>query len=211
MIRITMKNIVNIIILTILISCASSKSTELKSNKTISKVFNKSEVKDLQIIFDFFNAQICDSKKMNKDLLNECYEKYCSEIKEQQETEYEFRSKVNFKEQLEMYEKINKSTFNTIWHFQKSLPIRERKDTLKYLGLSYTGKYKDFLHIYGKENKAVLEYSESFNASGDLSLIMMMGLLMNYDYYDISDIRTKLIIAIQYLTLNDQNSRIEKY
>tara|TARA_R110001583_G_scaffold195006_1_gene368456 strand:+ start:231 stop:677 length:447 start_codon:yes stop_codon:yes gene_type:complete len=148
---------------------------------------------------------------MNKDLLNECYEKYCSEIREQYKVEYEFNPKVNFKQQLEMYNKIDKSTFNEIWDFQKKWTTKTQSDTLKHLGLSYTGKYKDFLQNYGKVNKAIHQYSESFNASGDLSPTMTAGLLMSYEYYDISDIRTKLIIAIQYLTLNDQNKRIEQY
>ena len=101
----TMKKIVYILITIILTSCSSSESIELKSNKAISETFNDSEIKDLQIIFDFFNQQICDSKNLNKDLLNECYEKYCSEIREQQKTENEFNPKVNFEKQLEMYKK----------------------------------------------------------------------------------------------------------
>ncbi len=105
----------------------------MKLNKTISETFNKSEIKDLQIIFDFFNEQICDSKELNKDSLNECYEKYCSEIRKQQKTEYEFNTRVNFEQQLEMYKQIDKSTFKEIWYFQQSWPHREQIDTLKYI------------------------------------------------------------------------------
>ena len=195
----------------ILISCTTSESTELKSNKTISETFNKSEIKDLQIIFDFFNGQICDSKKLNNDLLNDCYEKYCSEIREQQKTENGFNPKVNFEKQLEMYKKIDKSTFEKIWYFQQSWPHREQKDTLKYISFSPETKYFEFLEKYGKENKLVNYYSDSFKAAGDISPTMNASLIMQYELYDISDLRTKLIIAIHYLTLNDQFYRKEKY
>ena len=195
----------------ILISCTSSKSTELKSNKTISETFNKSEIKDLQIIFDFFNGQICDSKKLNTNSLNECYEKYCSEIREQQKTEYEFNPKVNFEQQLEIYKQIDKSTFNEIWYFQKSLPIRERKDTLKYISLNTRGKYIKFLEKYGEENKAIFEYFDSLKNAEDMSPVMFADLIMSYEKYETKDIRTKLFISIHYLTLNDQFYRKEKY
>jgi len=112
-----------------------SKSIELKSNKTISETFNESEINDLQIIFDFFNGQICDSNKLDYYSLNECYEKYCSEIREQQKTENEFNPKLDFEQQLEMYKQIDKSTFKEIWYFQQSWPRREQKDTLKYISL----------------------------------------------------------------------------
>ena len=205
-----MKKIIYIIISTILISCSTSESIELKSNKTISETFNESEIKDLQIIFDFFNGQICDSKKMDYDSLNECYEKYCSEIRKQQKLGNEFNIKVNFEQQIEMYKKVNKSTFNQIWGLSKSWNYKT-SDTLKYLGLNTIGKYNVFLKKYGEENKPIFDYYENFNATGDISPSMNASLIMQYELYDISDLRTKLIIAIHYLTLNDQNTRNEKY
>ena len=205
-----MKKIIYIIISTILISCSTSESIELKSNKTISETFNESEIKDLQIIFDFFNGQICDSKKMDYDSLNECYEKYCSEIRKQQKTENEFNPKVDFEQQLEMYKRLNNKNFDIIWQIDKNWNYKS-SDTLKYLGLNYVGKYKKFLKKYGEENKAIFDYYKHLNAAGDISPSIIAGLIMNYELYDISDIRTKLVIAIHYLTLNDQNWRKEKY
>ena len=205
-----MKKIIYIIITVILTSCSTSESIELKSNKTISETFNESEINDLQIIFDFFNGQICDSNKLDYNSLNECYEKYCSEIREQQKTENQFNPKVDFEQQLEMYKNINKSTFNQIWGLSKSWNYKT-SDTLKYLGLNTVGKYNMFLKKYGEENKPIFEYYENFNAAGDISPSMNASLIMQYELYDISDLRTKLIMAIHYLTLNDQIYRKEIY
>ena len=40
---------------------------------------------------------------------------------------------------------------------------------------------------------------------------MIAHLLKNYEYYKISDVRVRFIIAIHYLTLNDFLKRKEKY
>ncbi len=192
----------------ILISCTSSKSTELKSNKTISETFNESEIKDLQIIFDFFNGQICDAKNSNNDSLNKCYEKYCSEIKSEMNLKGGFNPKIDYKKQLELYEKINKANFNKIWKIGKSYNLRT-KENLIDLELNYNGKYLDFLKKYGEENKTIHSYYESIKNSGDISPSTSAILILNYKLFEPSDIRSKLIIAIHYLTLNDDFNRKE--
>jgi len=191
-------------------SCSTSESTDLKSNKTISETFNESEIKDLQIIFDFFNNQICNSKKLNNESLNECYEIYCYEIREQRKTGFNFNSKIDFEKQLEMYKRIDKSTFKEIWYFQNRKDINSL-DNYKYLEYSYLGKYKSFLKNYGQENKAIHNFYEGIEFEGGINPSTLGGLDIHYENFDISDIRTKLVIAIQYLTFNDQLERIEKY
>ena len=180
----------------------------MNSDALIKKTFNKSEIKDLQKIFDFFNSEICAS---NYEKLNECYLHYCLGIKSQIEKTTDFNTNLNYKKQENLYSKIHNNTFKEIWNYQKSLPINERKDTLKFLGLNYEGKYRKFLNEYGKENKEIESYAESFNVSAGLSPSMIAELSFNYESFNIYEMKTKLIIAIHYLTLNDQNWRNEKY
>ena len=205
-----MKKIIYIIILTILISCSTSEKRELKSNKTISEIFNKSEINDLQIILDFFNGQICDSNKLNNDYLNKCYEKYCSEIKSEMILNGGFNPKIDYEKQLELYEKIDKANFNKIWKIGKSYNLRT-KENFKHLELNYKGKYLDFLKKYGEENKTIHSYYESIINAGDISPSTSAILILNYKLIKPADIRSKLIIAIHYLTLNDNFNRKEKY
>lgn len=203
-----MKKITYILIAFFLTNCTFESNSDLSSDILIKKTFNKSEIKDLQKIFDFFNSEIYNSNCKN---LNECYLNYCSGIKSQIEKTVAFNTNLNFEKQENLYHKIHNNTFKEIWSYQKSLPINERKDTLKYLGLNYEGKYRKFLNEYGKENKEIENYAESFNVSADLSPSMIAELSMNYESFNIYELKTKLVIAIHYLTLNDQNWRNEKY
>ena len=203
-----MKKVTYILIVLFLISCTPESIGSLNSDTLIKKTFNKSEIKDLQKIIDFFNNEICNS---NYENLNECYQNYCSKRKKQVELNVEFNTNINFEKQQKLYSKIQNNTFKEIWSFQKSLPIRERKDTLKYLSFNHNGKFVEFLKQYGNENKKIKNYYESFLMFRDISPSMFAGVLMEFEDYDIKDIRSKLIFAIHYLTLNDQNLREEKY
>lgn len=84
-------------------------------------------------------------------------------------------------------------------------------DTLKYLDLRTDGKYAEFLKKLGKENEVVQEYYEELQASVGISPGMAAHLLMNPEDYDVNDVRVKLLVAIHYLTMNDQYERNETY
>jgi len=203
-----MKKIIYILIAFFLTNCTFESNSDLSSDILIKKTFNKSEIKDLQKILDFFNNEICNSDYKK---LNQCYENYCLEIISQIEKTVAFNTNLNYEKQRDLYNKISNNTFKEIWRFQKSLPIYERKDTLKYLVFNYEGKYRKFLNEYGKENYAVKNYAENYNVSADLGPAMIAELSMNYKSFRINELKTKLVIAIHYLTLNDQNWRNEKY
>ncbi|WP_442267004.1 hypothetical protein ACSIGC_04715 [Tenacibaculum sp. ZS6-P6] len=67
------------------------------------------------------------------------------------------------------------------------------------------------MNKYGKENKAVKDYVNNFNIASDFGPTMISQVIMNYEAFQIEDIKSKLLIAIHYLTLNDQHWREEKY
>ncbi len=203
-----MKKITYILIAFFLTSCFSESNSTLSTDNLINETFNKSEIKDLQHILDFFNNEICNSNYGN---INECYLNYCLEIITQFEKTGTFNSNLNFEKQRKLYSKIDNNTFNEIWVFQKNLPLNERKDTLKNLELNYEGKYRNFLNEYGKENIEIKKYDESYNVSAGLSPSMFAEMAENYELFKITKLKTKLVIAIHYMTLNDQNWRNEKY
>ena len=72
-----MKKIIYILIAFFLTNCTFESNSDLSSDILIKKTFNKSEIKDLQKILDFFNNEICNSDYKK---LNQCYENYCLEI-----------------------------------------------------------------------------------------------------------------------------------
>ncbi|SNR15178.1 hypothetical protein [Tenacibaculum jejuense] len=204
-----MKKIIYMLLILVLINCSTKKeSNSLYSDALIQKTFTKNEIKDLQKILDFFNSEMCKSVQEN---INDCYLTYCSRIEAEVKKHGMYKAHIDFKKQYEVYKQINSNTFREIWLFQQSLPLRERKDTLKYLGFNHSGKYIRFLNEYGKENKAVKHYIANFNTALDFGPSMINQVIMNYETFQIENIKSKLLIAIHYLTLNDQNLRKEEY
>jgi hypothetical protein len=179
----------------------------LQSNLTTIQVFKDSEIQDLSIILNFFNKQICKTPQVVIARIDDCYKSFFERMKKTGETG-NIEIKIPFIEQQKMYETISDSTFNQIWYLGKSWNT-DSTATLKHLGLRYNGKYADFLKKTGKENKVIESYYKSFEASGAISPPMVAGLLMNYKVYEVQDIRIQLIVAIHYLTMNDQYKRKE--
>lgn len=93
--------------------------------------------------------------------------------------------------------------FSPCWH--RDCP----DDTLKCITYSYNGKYLTYLEELGNENHLIQKYHEAYHFLGDISPTMVASILLDYKNYDIRDIRIRLVIAIHYLTLNDQFERRE--
>lgn len=68
----------------------------------------------------------------------------------------------------------------------------------------------NFLKIAGKKDKFIKEYHESVETFGGISPSLIAGIIMNHDKMNFEDPKVELVIAIHYLTLNDQYKRREK-
>lgn len=201
-----MKKISQILVLIILVSCSNNNHQELKSSQIAKSVFTNNEIRDLKIIMDFFTEQISDSEYKNN---GECYQRFFERMKNNSDSGI-FEIKIPFENQTQMYEKISDTTFKNIWVLNKSWK-RDSPHTLKHIGIKYDCKYVDFLELLGKEYEVVSNYYKGFMSCGDICPTMVADVLINYDQYDIQDERIRLLIAIHYLTLNDQYKRKEKY
>ncbi len=188
--------------------CITSKS-ELKADLIISNVFDDAEIRDLSKILTFFDEQICIVQQIDNSRIKDCYQAYFERMKKAAKTG-NIEIKIPFEEQQKMYSNMDESTFRQIWYFGKNWR-RNLPDTIKSIGLKCDGKYAEFLKIVGNENNVIKEYYESLKACGDISPTMVADLMMNYKNYDINDVKIRLIIAIHYLTMNDQYERKEKY
>lgn len=192
-----------------LISCSNNNKEKLKSDSIITSVFDKTEIRDLQTILDFFDNEICKNGILEE---NKCYQAFLERIKSEFiETNGTINLEIPFEEQHEMYKKINISTFNEIWMFGKLFPSGSYTDTLKSIFINHSGKYAKFLKEVGKKDSIINIYQDQLYASGDISPQLFSNVLMNYQNYNINDKKVRLVIAIHYLTLNDENLRIEKY
>ena len=191
--------------------CSTNKPEKLQLDPTINSVFNEIESQDLQKILDFFENSICASENIKKENINDCYKKFFKRLKQESEKDGNIYLKIPIDKQLKVYKNLKGSTFNEIWELGKSFPLNSTSDTLKYYSFKFDGKYIEYLKELGKTYKVINDYTESFMDAGDMSPTMWVNVLMDYENYNINDIRVKLFIAIHYLTLNDQSERKEKY
>ncbi|QDH80686.1 hypothetical protein FKX85_17220 [Echinicola soli] len=191
--------IFGILILQLNFSCKTQYSTtELNEN------FTSEQIADLKKITDFFQEQMC--LKMESDFKT-CYERTPHEYLEA--TGNGFWTNINFEEQKKLYEQISKSTFDEIWDFCETTYFHPNETKVKEICAVYNGKYQKFLSDLGNSNPAIAEYLKKIQASGDYSYsnIRYWNVLNDKKHFDLNDPNIQLILAIHYLSMNDQESR----
>jgi hypothetical protein len=190
-----------IIVLQLNLSCKTQYSTtELNNN------FTSEEKDDLKKIVDFFKEQICP---MGSDFKT-CYNKIPHKNLESKGDV--FWTNIDFEKQKELYKKISKSTFDKIWWFCKSTDYKTRKEN-KSLCANAIGKYNNYLFDLGKQNPKIKKYAQWINASGDFTVLQIQysNMIKSKKHFNINDPNIQLILAIHYLSLNDQVKRDEKW
>ncbi len=200
--RKTLILIFGIIILQVNFSCKTQYSaTELNKN------FTSEQIADLNKITEFFKSEMC--LHMDSDFKT-CYERTPHEYLEA--TGNPFWLNIDFEKQKELYQNISKSTFDEIWMFCKSTEFQTGKET-KSLCANAIGKYYKYLVDLGKQNPKIAKYAERINASGDyIGLdIRYWNVLKDKRSFDLNNQNIQLILAIHYLSLNDQEKRNEKW
>ena len=183
-------------------SCKSEHSTtELKNN------FTTEQISDLYKIIDFFKSQIC---KNNNSDFKTCFSKILPDL-----LEYGWQpilDNVDFEKQKELYSSISQSTFDEIWEFGKAT-YPETGLELKSVGSKYNGKYQKFLTELGKNNNEIKDYADRLIGAGDFE---SMGLLQQWIFknpteFDLDNPNVQLLIAVHYLSQNDQQKRTDKW
>lgn len=191
-----------ITILQLNFSCKSQYSvTELNNN------FSNEQISDLNKIRDFFKIQIC--LNTNSDF-KQCYSQIPHEYLEA--TGKGFWTNIDFEKQQELYKQISTSTFSEIWMFCKSTNVKTGLER-KSLCAVADGKYQQFLMNIGKQNPRIAKYAERINAAGDFNAfdIPYWNVLNDKKHFDLNDPNIQLILAIHYVSLNDQEKRSQKW
>jgi len=189
-------------------SCTYNTEKKLLANKTVVAIFDKAEIKDLSVIIDFFNKRICMNEQIEKGNITECYQRYFRDLENISPTKL-WGLEISFKEQLQLYHKISDNTFNQIWVISEKKP-RQYTFSLKGINLNLFGKYDKFLKEFGKECSIIKEINDTYHAIGSVGPgFWAIKLLENIEQMD--DIRFQLVVAIHFLTLNDEVERFEKY
>ncbi|MEX0811022.1 MAG: hypothetical protein WD048_02320 [Chitinophagales bacterium] len=191
---------------TMFIGC-SKKANKLTHIKEINSVFTESEIEDLEVLFDFFNNSICNNKI---EYLTDCYYDFFDKVKTSADSGSLYLH-IPIEDQLALYDQLNDSTFYQIWAIGKSWNHEDTDDTLKSVYYRWDGKFFEFLKQAGKQNEFAKAYLESVEAAGSPPPSLVASITYNYKELGIEDLRVKFILAIHFLTLNDEYKREEKY
>lgn len=190
-----------LLILILNLSCKSQFSTpELKAS------FSADQIADLKKITDFFEKQICENEQTN---FKNCFETILPDLIN---LGYEpIFERVDFQKQRELYQSIGKDTFKEIWNFCISTNSQTNQKHQSLCARGIDGKYANFLLTIGKNNKLVKEYADRLIASGDFesSTLLQQWIYTNKVSFDLENPNIKLIIAIHFLSINDQEKRTE--
>ena len=177
----------------------------LKTDSTMSSIFNIQEINNLEKILDFFTEQICELEGIENHNVIDCFNSYCKNLKEMSAASGSIDINLSLDEQKRFYDNIQQSTFNQIWHYEKTW-IPNTTDTIFEINIDPKGKYAKFLKSMGQEYDKVDEYFNNLESSGGICPSMISELLMNYQEFKFNDERIRLLFAIHYLTINDRFS-----
>ena len=203
-----MRNIIFLFLLIFTISCTSSKQDNLLTDKMVKSIFDASEINDLQKIQQFFDHQIGLNKNSDEKTIHDKYEKFFNDVAETTVIN-NLSLPIDFDQQKEFYSQLSNTTFEDIWKFGSITRI-DSTGGLKYIQLNRNGNYLSFLKKLGEQDKTIANYYKSLEIAGDISPSMVASLIKESDKYNIDDPKIRLVIAIHYLTLNDQWNRKER-
>ena len=204
-----MRKLPLILTMIVAISCSSQRQDSLSNDSTVKMVFDSSEINDLLKIQDFFDKSIgLTDKNKDEDVLKVYADFFNTNSEIEKVADLELP--INFNDQKDLYNQIDKKTFENIWSIGWSRKM-DSNDTLKNVELNRHGKYVEFLKTLGKQDSIIDKYCTGLEVAGDISPAMVADLVKNYNNYNIKDPKIRLMIAIHYLTLNDKFERKEKY
>ncbi len=184
-----------ILFLTIIVfSCNNYRYNELNKDKLINKYFNKDEIEDLEKILHFFEDEIC--KERSNDI-KECYHNFLEKAEESYKNKNFGISK---EKQKGVLNSISKTTYGKIWYNGFSIK-NNCQDTVDIIMIKPESVYMDFLKDI---NKSYIE--EYYYTATDIGISAgsINFMINHYNRFNLKDEKEKLIIAIHYLTFNDQ-------
>ena len=113
--------------------------------------------------------------------------------------------KIDFDDQKKIYQQISKTTFDEIWMYCE-LTKYPGETKVQEICTVADGKYQKYLSDLGKSSPKIEMYADAIQASGDFNELDIQALSLNNDF-DLNDPNIQLILAIHYLSINDQAKR----
>ena len=191
-----------------LFSSCSNADYKLVNNKT----FSKTETNELINLLQMFDKSICEIEKIDNKNVQECYNAFSNRISNEiQEGDYSIG--LNKELQDKIIGNLSDDLKNEIWFKGKGVinrryPINSKNiypDTVESISINQNKYYQFLKNEVAKVNSNTKKYFERLEAVGDISPSMFADVAENYSKYNLNDERVKLLYAIHYLTLNQNN------
>ena len=110
---------------------------------------------------------------------------------------------ISYEEQIKVFNSLNPELFDEIWYYRTDY-VPSLGDSLKSIHYKQPGNYLDFLKSVGENDQAISKYFENFTLTSDVSPYLLgYTMLDSLLEFNLRYERTRLIIAINYLTLNE--------
>jgi len=195
-----MNKYLSLLLLFLLIGCAENAPRQgyLKSDDLIALHFNKYQIKDLETVMAFFEAEICPQLPTTPEAATDCYKAFSKSLSDSGNFG-DLKLGISLEKQIEVMASIRPVTFDAIWLDGK---VKIQSDSTASFGLKYGSQYSNFLNSFGKENEAVKQYFDVFDQRGGMTPSMIASVLLEYEKFGLEDQRGRLVLAIHYLTLN---------
>ena len=188
-----------IIILAFTLSCCSTNEYSLRSDPILANYFSKSDIRDLQQILNFFENEICTDTSTS---IKNCYDNFFDHLRSLEDLS-DFKGLISNKKQVELLNSLNPGLFNAIWYYRTDY-VPRLGDSLKSIHFKWPGKYFSFLDTLARNDEAIANYVETLTLVGDISPYFTSYAMMNSPEFQLKYERTRLIIAINFLTLNEE-------
>nr|WP_321485116.1 hypothetical protein [uncultured Draconibacterium sp.] len=196
-----MKNVVLILTTVIALACSTQKQNDLSNDKAIRAYFNENEIQNLTKIQRFFDKSIGVTDYTNEE---EISSKYSDFFKLNSEIGMVSEIKIPFSmgAQNDLNKRLDKAFFNNIWIF-KELKSNTTAAIVTTMELNPNGKFVKFIEKQGRQNKKFENYYNTIRVAGGITPSLVFNIAKNFNDYNIRDPQTRLLIAIHYLTIND--------
>ena len=164
----------------------SQNGIDLTSDKSLTKVFNETEIKGLESMIQYVDNMVLDREK--KSDANEAYHLYFEKIAQTSEYKAPFEENLKY----EFLESLDSVQFASIWTFDRHTqmispnPINRILENIKELNVKSTSKYMDYLEEIGKEDSFYKTLHRDFTELPTLSAgtynILFLERLADFDF-----------------------------
>lgn len=179
-----------------------------KEKTDLSDFFSKSEIEDLNRIADFFQMELCGNKDRTKFGL--CIAESKEDLVDWRKNYLE--KKISWRKQKKLYSRISDSTFNKIWSLCKTWRTIEPKYEYKSICFGQNKKFIGFIKSLAESNPSLKGYADKLETVGRFtSTDEILYNLHNFpDETDLDNRGIQILLAIHFLTENDQAKRDKK-